>query len=171
MSDTAGDLIVDGDRATLRFDRWLAHPPATVWAALTEPAQRARWMGPTVIEPRVGGHIDMVPTDPPTPEVAKRMTGRITVWDPPHVLEHEWHQRIAEPGYVRYELHPENAGTRLVLTHRGLGVRNAGGFRPGTHAFLDRLAALLDGAPLPPWRHRYRQLAQTIYHGGDHHDV
>ena len=51
---------------------------------------------------------------------------------------------------------PTATGTLLRFTHRGLGVRNAGGFRGGTHAFLDRLeahlagdaAAGLDGTPL-----------------------
>lgn len=171
MTDTPGELVIDGDRATLRFERWLPYPVDVVWSAITEPAERGQWMGPTDIEPRAGGRIDMVPADPPVPEDAKRMTGRITVWDPPRVFEHEWHQRIVEPGVVRYELHSENDGTRLLFTHRGLGVRNAGGFRPGTHAFLDRLAALLAGAPMPAWPERYRQLAQSIYaDNGDSHD-
>lgn len=171
MTDIPGKLVIDGDRATLRFERWLPHPVEAVWAAITEPAERAQWMGHTVIDPREGGRIDMVPADPPAPTEAKRMTGRITVWDPPRVFEHEWNQRIVEPGFVRYELHPENDGTRLRLIHRGLGVRNAGGFRPGTHAFLDRLAAHLQGTPLPAWSQRYQQLAQSIYaiKGDDHH--
>lgn len=171
MTDLPGELIIDGDRATLRFQRWLPHSPDTVWAALTDPARREQWMGPTEIDPRVGGRIDMVPADPPAPAEAKRMTGRITVWDPPRVFEHEWNQRIVEPGLVRYELHPENGGTRLLLIHRGLGVRNANGFRPGTHAYLDRLVALLTGAPPPAWPERYRELAQTIYADGEAHDV
>lgn len=172
MTDAPGELVIDGDRATLRFERWLPHPVETVWTAITDPSERARWMGPTTIEPRQGGHIDMVPADPPAPVDAKRMTGRITVWDPPHVFEHEWNQRIVEPGVVRYELHPENDGTRLLLIHRGLGVRNAGGFRPGTHAYLDRLAAVLSGTPPPAWSERYQQLAQSIYSSnGDTHHV
>lgn len=171
MTEVPGELVIDGDRATLRFERWLPHPVEAVWSAITEPAERAQWMGETVIEPRAGGQIDMVPADPPAPDEAKRMTGRITVWDPPRVFEHEWNQRIVEPGVVRYELHPENDGTRLLLIHRGLGMRNAGGFRPGTHAFLDRLAAHLQLAPLPSWSERYQQLAQSIYRteGDVHH--
>lgn len=172
MTDAPGELVIDGERATLRFDRWLPHPVDTVWTAITEPAERVQWMGPTAIDPRQGGWIDMVPADPPLPDDAKRMSGRITVWDPPRVFEHEWNQRIVEPGgLVRYELHPEGGGTRLRLIHRGLGIRNAGGFRPGTHAFLDRLAALLAGSPLPSWQQRYRQLAHSIYtDNGESHD-
>ena len=55
---------------------------------------------------------------------------------------------IVEASVVRYELHPDGDGTLLRFTHRGLGVRNAAGFRPGTHAFLDRLEAHLAGDAL-----------------------
>jgi hypothetical protein len=89
------------------------------------------------------------------------------VWDPPHVFEHEWNQRIlqhtGEPSVVRYELQPDEDGTRLTFSHRGLGVRDAGGFRPGTHAYLDRLAAHLAGEPPPDWSTRYRQVAESVY--------
>jgi len=163
MTDSAGELIIDGDRAILRFERWLPHPVDAVWSAITDPTQRAHWMGPTRIDAREGGRIEMVPTAPPLPDAAKTMTGRITVWDPPHVFEHEWNQRIVEPGVVRYELDAVDGGTRLRFSHRGLGVRNAEGFRPGTHAFLDRLTAYLAAEPLPGWSDRYQQLAQSIY--------
>jgi hypothetical protein len=87
------------------------------------------------------------------------MTGRILVWDPPKVLEHEWRQPIVENSVVRYELASEGAGTVLTFTHRGLGVRNATGFTPGTHAFLDRLEAHLAGQPVPGWQRRYAEVA------------
>lgn len=37
---------------------------------------------------------------------------------------------------------------------RGLGPNTARGFIPGTHAFLDRLAAVLDGVQPPVWDER-----------------
>ena len=154
-----GKVIIEGDRATLIFERHLAHPIERVWAAITEPAQRDRWMGKTLIDAREGGSIETVASGPPVPPDMKRMTGRILIWDPPRVFEHEWHQQIVEPGVVRYELTTDGAGTLLRLTHRGLGVPNANGFRPGTQAYLDRLQALLDGTPLPGWLERYEQIA------------
>ena len=157
--DRYGDLEIDGDQATITFRRHLPHPVATVWAALTDPAERAAWFGETTIDPRAGGTIEMVATDPPAAVDAKRMTGRILVWDPPHVLEHEWRQRIVEDGVVRYELAEDGAGTLLTFTHRGLSVHNAKGFIPGTHAFLDRLEAHLGDAPLPDWGSRYAETA------------
>jgi uncharacterized protein YndB with AHSA1/START domain len=157
--DRYGDLEIDGDQATMTFRRRLPYPVATVWAALTDPAERAAWFGETVIDGRVGGTIETVPSEPPAAVEAKRMTGRILVWDPPHVLEHEYHQRIVEDGVVRYELVEDGEGTLLTFTHRGLSVRNAKGFLPGTHAFLDRLEAHLGDAPLPNWSERYAETA------------
>jgi uncharacterized protein YndB with AHSA1/START domain len=162
MTPRDGQLTIEGDRAVLTFDRWLPHPVTTVWTAITDPGERAQWFGHTTIDARPGGRIDIDPVSPDIPADAKHVTGRITVWDPPHVFEHEWNQRVVEPSVVRYELRPENGGTRLVFSHRGLGIRNAGGFRPGTHAYLDRLEAHLGGEPLPDWDIRYREVAESI---------
>lgn len=154
-----GTLTMEGQVATLTYRRWLAYPIEVVWAAITDPAQRGAWFGETTIDAREGGTIEMLPDDPPAPPEAKRLTGRILVWDPPRVLEHEWRQRIVEDSVVRYELTPDGDGTTLVFTHRGLSERNARGFAPGSHAFLDRLAAHLAGRELPGWSERYEQLA------------
>ena len=154
MSERNGQLLVDGDRAVLKFERRLPFSIDAVWSAITEPAEREQWFGETTIEPREGGLIDMVATGPPLPPERKRMTGRILVWDPPNVLEHEWKQPIVEDGVVRYELTADGDGTILRFTHRGLGARNATGFRGGTHAYLDRLEAYLAGGALPDWVQR-----------------
>jgi uncharacterized protein YndB with AHSA1/START domain len=158
MTGRDGTLTIDGDRAVLHFERRLPYPVEAVWSAITDPGEREQWFGPTIIDPREGGAIEMVATGPPVPDDLKRMTGRILVWDPPHVLEHEWRQQIVEDGVVRYELTPDGAdGTVLRFTHRGLGVRNATGFRGGTEAFLDRLEAHLGGTELPEWTNRMRR--------------
>jgi uncharacterized protein YndB with AHSA1/START domain len=159
MSGRNGTLTVDGDRAVLSFERRLPYPIEDVWAAITDPVQRREWFGETTIDGREGGTIEMVATGPPLPPDRKRMTGRILVWDPPRVLEHEWKQPIVEDGVVRYELSVDGDETVLRFSHRGLGVRTATGFRSGTHAFLDRLEAYLGGEPLPNWSQRYQQIA------------
>lgn len=159
MTDRYGELTVDGDRTTMTFRRRLPHPVEVVWAALTDPLERKAWFGETVIDGRTGGSIEMVPDEPRAAPDAKRLTGRILVWDPPYVLEHEWHQRIVEDSVVRYELRPDGDGTLLVFTHTGLSDPNARGFIPGTHAFLDRLEAHLAGTDLPVWSDRYAEVA------------
>jgi uncharacterized protein YndB with AHSA1/START domain len=161
-----GRLTIAGGRAILTFERRLPYPIETVWSAITDPAERTCWLGETTVEPREGGLIQMVPSGPPLPPAAKRMTGRILVWDPPHVLEHEWKQSIVEDGVVRYELIAEGSGTLLRFTHSGLSLPNARGFLPGTHAFLDRLAAHLAGEKLPNWAARYAEIAQSTPSAG-----
>ncbi|HZA12824.1 SRPBCC family protein [Mycobacterium sp.] len=162
MNARNGRLVVDGDRAVLNFERRLPYPIEAVWSAITEPGERRQWMGETTIDGREGGVIDMVPSGPPFPPEHKRMTGRILVWDPPHVLEHEWKQSIVEDSVVRYELSSDGDETLLRFSHRGLSVRNATGFLPGTHAFLDRLEAHLGGERLPNWSARYQEVAQSM---------
>jgi uncharacterized protein YndB with AHSA1/START domain len=156
-----GRLIVEGDKAVLKFERRLPFPIEVVWSAITDPEEREQWFGVTTIDARVGGEIEMVATGPPLPPERKRMTGRILVWDPPHVLEHEWKQPIVEDGVVRYELSTDGAGTLLRFTHRGLGVRIASGYRGGSHAYLDRLEAYLAGDELPDWTTRRKEIAGT----------
>jgi uncharacterized protein YndB with AHSA1/START domain len=160
-----GQLLVDGDSAVLNFERRLPFPIDAVWSAITDPAEREQWFGETILEPREGGLIDMVATGPPLPPERKRMTGRILVWDPPNVLEHEWKQPIVEDGVVRYELTADGDGTLLRFTHRGLGVRNASGFRGGTHAYLDRLEAYLAGDELPDWVQRRLEITGSPIQG------
>jgi uncharacterized protein YndB with AHSA1/START domain len=162
VDDHIGHLDVRGDTATMTFRRRLPHSIDAVWAAITDPAQRAAWFGATTIEPRTGGRITMMPDDPPAAPEAKEMTGRILTWRPPTgpaprtaVLEHEWRQRIVEEGVVRYELTEDGDGTVLVFVHRGLSTRNARGFIPGTHAYLDRLDAYLAADQIPAWGDLY----------------
>ena len=47
-----GELLVDGETATLSFQRFLPHPPEAVWDALTDPASfaaRARELYPDAV--------------------------------------------------------------------------------------------------------------------------
>jgi uncharacterized protein YndB with AHSA1/START domain len=158
-----GFISVEGESATLTFKRRLKHPIEAVWSAITDPRRRADWFGPTVIDGRPGGTIEMVAEGPPAPRAQRTIKGRILVWDPPRVLEHEWNQSLVEKSVVRYELAPEGDSTLLTFTHRGLGLANAKGYISGTHAFLDRLAAYLDGAELPNWQQRYAEVQQAYY--------
>jgi uncharacterized protein YndB with AHSA1/START domain len=157
-----GQLIIDGDRAVLAFERRLPYPIEAVWSAITDPSERECWLGETTIDPRKGGMIATVASGPPLPREEKRMTGRILVWDPPHVFEHEWKQSIVEDSVVRYELRADGAETLLRFSHRGLGVPSASSFLPGTHANLDRLQAYLAGDELPNWAARYQEIARSM---------
>ncbi|MFS8101313.1 SRPBCC domain-containing protein [Lentzea alba] len=155
-----GTVTLTDTHAILTFERRLPFPIERVWAAITDPAQRKAWLGTTHIE---DDHIVIEPEDPPAPPEAKRVTGRILTWQPPTdgraVFEHEWQQRIVEDSVVRYELTAQGDNTLLTFIHRGLSERNALGFVPGTHAFLDRMQAHLNGENPPNWQERYAEVA------------
>jgi uncharacterized protein YndB with AHSA1/START domain len=157
-----GTLVVSGEIALIAFERRLAHPIEAVWAALTDPDERAAWLGPGTVEPRVGGWvaIRIGPEDRPEPQ--GMIAGRILEWDPPRVLEHEWIQPGLDISVVRYELEADAGGTILRLTHRRSMTPGAIGGRAGWHAYLDRLTAHLAGLPVPVWSER-RAEVQAAY--------
>lgn len=150
-----GTIFVTGNIAVISFERRLRHPVETVWAALADPAERAAWLGQGTIDEHAGGSI-AVRTGPAGFE--RVMSGKVLTWQPPHVLEHEWVQPGLDTSVVRYELERDTGGTILRLTHRRSVTPAATGGRAGWHAYLDRLAAHLDGEPVPPWAERRGQV-------------
>lgn len=154
---------MEGEKATLVFRRRLPHPPESVWKAITDPSDLAVWyMTKAVIDGREGGSIDFL-----SGPSRLHVTGRILIWDPPKVFEHEWRVaprpelKTGEDAVIRWELSRDGDGTILHLEHRKLNRDTALGFAPGTHAFVDRLQAHLDRKPLPSWQERYQQVASN----------
>ena len=156
-----GRLTVDGDTATLVFERVLHHAPELVWEAISTPEGLSEWLmcREATIDGRTGGRIEMV-SGPP----GYRSTGRILIWDRPRVLEYEWkvapvpEMPLGEDAVFRYELTPQPSSTRLTVTYRRITAQIVRGFLSGLHAFLDRFAAQLDGDPLPDWLARFGEL-------------
>lgn len=157
QNSPAGTVLIDGETATLLFERFLPHPIEAVWDALTQPEQLATWfMTKATIDGRLGGQVSMV-----SGPAQFAWTGSILAWEPPHVYAYEWNldprpeMPNGEASIVRWELRATEGGTTLTLTHKRLTKGTALGFAPGTHAFLDRLAAQLAGETLPNWMLRY----------------
>jgi uncharacterized protein YndB with AHSA1/START domain len=157
-----GTLIVSGETAVIAFERRLGHPVEAVWAALTEPGELAAWLGAGTLEHREGGQVSIRTGPEERPERQLTISGRVLAWDPPRVLEHEWIQPGLDISVVRYELEADAGGTILRLTHRRSVAPGATGGRAGWHAYLDRLAAHLDGLPVPAWSLR-RAEVQDAY--------
>jgi uncharacterized protein YndB with AHSA1/START domain len=140
--DPDGLLEQHDGKAVLRFERVLHHPPEAVWRALTEPAELRRWHpSPFELDARPGGTVSYLQPDADTlgPE------GVVTDIEPLRLLAYTWGE-----DHLRFELHPHEAGTRLVLVHtfddRFKAARDAAGW----HLCLDDLAAAFDGgAPTP----------------------
>lgn len=162
MTRADGTLVTSGGIAVVAFERRLAHPVDTVWAALTEPDQIAAWLGRGTLEPHVGGEVAIRTGPEDRSDLQRLMTGRLLTWDPPRVLEYEWLQPGLGVSVVRYALEADGCGTILRLTHRRSATPGAFGGRAGWHAYLDRLAAHLDGLPVPAWSDR-RAAVEAAY--------
>ena len=130
----ANDLRLGGfvDASTFRFVRDYPHPPALVWAALTDPAQLGVWLWPCrSFEARLGGACVFDP--------GKELTLQVTEFEPERVLN--------LGGRIRFVLEPQVGGCRLTLDL----TRPPDGWSPmamaGFHGWVGRLTRLLAGAP------------------------
>jgi uncharacterized protein YndB with AHSA1/START domain len=118
-------------RSVLRMERWLKHPPEKVWRAVTEPERLADWF-PEKITPelRVGG----------TVAYESGENGAVTDLDPPRLIAYTW-----GTDHLRWELHPERDGTRLVLLHTFDDRAGAASYGAGWHTCIVALDLALDG--------------------------
>jgi uncharacterized protein YndB with AHSA1/START domain len=145
---------------TIRFERLLPGPAGRVWAYLTESEKKGKWLAAGEIEPRSGGkvelrfrHRDLSAAVEPVPEKYKYMengisfTGRVTKWDPPHLLSYTWGEPDGSESEVTFELTPKGDKVLLILTHRRLGVDPAIliSVSSGWHTHLGILADRLEG--------------------------
>jgi uncharacterized protein YndB with AHSA1/START domain len=152
-TDELGTIDGEGRTRTARFERVLAHPPERVWEALTSSGALERWFMVASIEPRAGGAARFDTGD----GVA---TGTVTLWDPPRALGYLWPFPADGEAHVAWSLEPvdDGARTRLVLEHTKLPADWAAGYGSGWHAYLDRLAASLEGQQPPDWSERAAEL-------------
>lgn len=171
MRPEHGALAVEDGHATLTFHRTYRHRREHVWDALSTAEGLRGWLLCTAaeIEPREGGRIVLV-----SGPAGYRSEGRILAWVRPVLLEYEWNvapvaeMPHGERAIFRFELEADGPTTHLTAIYRRLSLGTARGFLPGVHAFLDRLAAQLDGAPLPDFVERFRAL-QAEYPGWEGH--
>jgi uncharacterized protein YndB with AHSA1/START domain len=120
------------ERGTVRLERLLPGPIERIWAYLTEPEKRAKWLAGGPMELRVGGAVELrflhadLSAEKAVPDRYKRMErghtlrGRVTRCEPPRVLAYTWGEDGSE---VTFELTPRGEEVLLVLTHRRLPDR------------------------------------------------
>lgn len=144
------------DARTVRFERLLPGPVERLWAYLTEPEKRARWLASGPMDLRAGGkaplffrHSDFA--DDPIPSRYASMkdgvTSDLTVVDvdPPRLLVLTWPE-AGSPSEVTFELFPKGNKVALVVTHRRLPDSAAmANVASGWHAHLMVLEAELEG--------------------------
>jgi uncharacterized protein YndB with AHSA1/START domain len=143
IDDELGTLERAGDRSVLRYRRHLAHPPESVWRALTEDEHLAAWFPTTIEGRRAAGaplHFAFRASE------GEPFDGEMLAFDPPSLMELRWADDV-----LRFEVEPEGSGCILRLSvtfpDHGKAARDAAGW----HVSLERLTHALDGTP-PPWQ-------------------
>ncbi|WP_432562381.1 SRPBCC domain-containing protein [Kineococcus sp. SYSU DK003] len=129
-------------RWTLVFEREFTHPPQAVWSALTVPEEVVRWT-PYLPQRNLAstGEAQLRMTDEPDGGL---LDATVEVVEENRVLQHRWGEDV-----LRWELHPTDAGTRLVLHHTTKDFPDLSKFAAGWHVCTDTLATVLDGDPRP----------------------
>ncbi|HXB46503.1 MAG TPA: SRPBCC family protein [Streptosporangiaceae bacterium] len=136
-------VLEHGDQeVTLRFVRWLPHPPGKVWRALTEPEHLAAWF-PTTVEGELaaGSGLRFSFREAQAPP----FDGTMLAFDPPALMELIWGDER-----LRFELTPDGAGTLLTFTASFAELGRAARDGAGWHVCLDLLGYDL-GDGEPPW--------------------
>jgi uncharacterized protein YndB with AHSA1/START domain len=138
-----GDARVElaGDAWTLIFVRQLRHPPATVWAALTDPAEVDQWApfaaARDLSEPG-DNTLTMIDGD-----TRVDLPATVVRAEAPWVLEYTWGK-----DRLRWDLEPVDSGTRLTLRHTLSEPDTRAMVAAGWHICLGVLDRLLDGDPV-----------------------
>lgn len=151
MSSDRGTVTVDGDRASVVFVRILEASVARVWQALTDPEDLSAWLESASIGRRVGDEVHIGFDDGP-------VTGVVTAWEPPTLLEYTWIIEGERESVVRFALSDVGGATRLVLEHVRLPESMAPGYGAGWHSYLDRLDDRLAGRGVRDWTERFDEL-------------
>lgn len=142
MSRKAPEAPAEEAAAVIRCDRFIPHPPAKVWAALTEPDRLARWFTEGDIAPVVGHrfHLDM--------QQWGRQPCEVTAVEPERLLAYRFAESTLDT-VITWRLAPEGKGTRLFLEHTGfdldspLGKQAFHGMGEGWPHLLERLGTRL----------------------------
>ncbi len=151
-----GDVVIENNRATLDFTRFIKSDPARVWKVITDPREFGIWYNAHAeIDPRLGGMFT-VHSGPFT------WAGKILAWEPTSLFKYEHnHESVEEmPGgqqtIVTWTVTPKPDGTEVRFVQSGL--TSTGGFAPGTHVVLDRLVAHIEGREMPDFNDYYGEV-------------
>jgi uncharacterized protein YndB with AHSA1/START domain len=141
---THGAFARERGAGILRFERLLDVPAPAVWAALTEPAQLGKWLARAHLEGRVGGAVELRFDAPP----GYTVTGTVTRFDPPRVLEYSWTAPGEPDGTVTWQLIPMPDRCVLLFTHTVRGEWDEAGTLAAWELHLARLASVVGGMPV-----------------------
>jgi len=132
----------------IELEHHYAHPPATVWKALTTPDLHAQWWAAGDVRPVVGHRFDL-----DMGHWGKQPCEVVAV-EPERLLRYLFAAGTLDT-VITWQLTPEGTGTRLRLRHEGfnldtpMGRQALEGMKSGWPAVLERLTRAL---PAPPKR-------------------
>jgi uncharacterized protein YndB with AHSA1/START domain len=157
------DLATSTDRSRLTLVRHVPGPIERVWAYLTDPKFLVKWFSDGTVADFVGGEVSF----------DMGATGRVTAFEPPHVLEYTWSELQLSRGPIvdsllRWELAEEVDGVRLTLTHTRLPENEVVAHSAGWHAFLHRLSARVNGHEPEPIEELYARFKADYDKRGAH---
>jgi uncharacterized protein YndB with AHSA1/START domain len=134
----------------IEIDQYLAHPPAKVWHALTDPALLAAWLMPNDFRPVVGHRFTFRTDARPAQDFDGVVRCEVVALEPERLLRIAWCGGRLDTT-VTWTLRPEGHGTRLFLEHAGFDPTDpvqrqawtimGGGWRSHVLAALERLLA------------------------------
>lgn len=126
-----------------RLTRLIDHPPAAVWAMLTDSARLPEWVAPGHIEPHVGGAARLDFAD-----FGTVIDSKVSAYEEGRLVEYSWSSPGEPLRPVRWEVAPEGEATRLTLTLTTPAAEDPGRACAGWEAHLEMLQAALEGVPI-----------------------
>ncbi|WP_331758171.1 SRPBCC domain-containing protein (plasmid) [Nocardia sp. NBC_01377] len=112
------------DPAAVELGCFLAHPPDTVWRALTDPDLLERWLlRPTGFAASAGTRFRFTVPAPSTEEIACEVLAA----RPYEQLTYSWtysHGEHPVRWNIDWTLRPQGRGTRLLLTQTGFDIED-----------------------------------------------
>jgi uncharacterized protein YndB with AHSA1/START domain len=148
--------MTDEDLTVIHVDQFLAHPPAKVWRALTEPDLIAQWMMPGDFQLQVGHRYTMEGIAMPATGFSGTVAAEVLAFEPERMLRIGWRDANPMDGNgpnwtITWTLEPEGTGTRLFLAHEGFDPDDplqqrsrtimGGGWRSGVMSALEAVLA------------------------------
>ncbi|MFF0289502.1 SRPBCC domain-containing protein [Streptomyces sp. NPDC005262] len=107
--------MTGAEPSVIHCDQFIAHPPAAVWRALTDPELHARWWAAGDVRPVVGHRftLDMGPWGQQACEVL--------AVEPERLLRYSFAPDSLDTT-ITWRLDAEGTGTRLFLEHAGFDL-------------------------------------------------
>ena len=140
---------------TFEKELFIKASPQRVFQALTQKEDLESWFVTRAeVEPRAGGALRFAWDQ----EAKSVEVGKILAYEPPSRISYTWEMQGSSPTTITFELSAENDGTRLHLTHTGIGEgddwdRYYAGIGRGWPAHLKDLTSWLEtgvcGVPGP----------------------